>query len=104
MGCGLRREVESMLDLAADTCRDKPRLRLWSRPFHAFGTRFTYEIIRPIDRHVSDLLCVGIGHTKREALESLLSRWRIGIADLPCPAKNREELRMKMDLLRDGAN
>ena len=101
MGCGLRREVESMLDLAADACQAKPRLRLWSRPLHAFGTSFTYEIIRPIERYMTDILCVGIGCTKREALECLLSRWRSGEVDLPCPAQNSEELRIKVDLLRD---
>ena len=99
MGCGLRREVESMLDFAADACQDKLHLRLWSRPLHAFGTRFTYEIIRPVEQCMFDILCVGIGKTKREALESFLSRWRNGEVDLQCPAQSKEELRVKMDLL-----
>lgn len=102
MGCGLRREVEDMLSLAADAQRDKLHLRLWSRPLHAFGTRFTYEITRPAKSRMDGVLCVGIGRTKREALESLLSRWRSGEVDLPCPAQSREELRVKIDLLRDG--
>lgn len=104
MGCGLRREVESMLDLAADACRDKLQLRLWSRPFHGFGTGFTYEIIRAVNSYMSGVLCTGRGSTKREALESLLSRWRSGEAALPCPAKSKEELKIKMDLLKDGAH
>ena len=102
MGCGLRREIESMLDLVVDACRDKVQLRLWSRPFHSFGTSFTYEIIRPADSYISAVLCAGLGGTKREALESLLERWRSGKVDLPCPAQSREELKIKLDLLRDG--
>lgn len=104
MGCGLRREVESMLDFVAGTRHDKLQLRLYSRPFHAFGTGFRYEIIRPANSYMSVVLCTGRGSTKREALESLLSRWRGGESDLPCPAQSREELRVKMDLLRDGAH
>ena len=104
MGCGLRREIESMLSLAADARQDKLHLRLWSRPFHAFGTGFTYEIIRLINSYMSAVLCTGRGGTKREALESLLSRWRSGEAALPCPAQSKEELRIKMELLRDGAS
>lgn len=104
MGCGLRREIESMLGLAAGARQDKLQLRLWSRPFHAFGTGFRYEIIRPANSYMSVVLCTGRGGTKREALESLLSRWRSGEAELPCPARSREELRVKMDLMRDGAH
>ena len=104
MGCGLRREVESMLGLAASACPDKLQLRLWSRPFHAFGTGFRYEIIRRANSYMSIVLCTGRGSTKREALEHLLNRWRSGEAELPCPAQSREELRVKMDLLRDGAS
>lgn len=104
MGCGLRREVESMLSLVAGARQDKLQLRLWSRPFHSFSTRFTYEIIRPTNSYMSVVLCIGIGHTKREALESLLNRWRSGEVDLPYPAQSKEELKIKIDLLRDGAH
>ena len=47
---------------------------------------------------------VGEGMTKAQALEDLLKRWRMfsgqgGFA--VCPAQSREELKIKMDLLRE---
>jgi len=104
MGCGLRREVESMLDLVVGVRQDTLQLQLYSRPFHAFGSDFTYDITMPENSHMSAVLCTGHGSSKREALENLLSRWRSGEADLPCPAQSREELKIKIDLLRDGTD
>lgn len=99
MGCGLRREIEDMLSLA----RRNGDVRLVLR--HRAPSLFIYALERVTS---AGPVIVGSrsGKTKREALESLLAHWRrertLGVlSGIECPAQSREELRIKMDLLRD---
>lgn len=101
MGCGLRREVEDMLSLA----RRSGDVKLVMR---RYPSQFIYALERMSS--VGPLIVgSGIGKTKREALENLLACWRrectLGIWNgIECPAQSSEELKIKMDLLRDGAH
>lgn len=102
MGCGLRREIEDMLALA----RRSRDVNLVLR--HRSLSHFIYAVERMTSAGPV-IVGSGSGKTKREALESLLAYWRrertLGIlSGIECPAQSREELRIKMDLLRDGTS
>ena len=96
MGCGLRREIESMLTLAGRSSDVKLVL----------GRRGPSHIIYALEHMTSAgpvVVGTGGGKSKREALENLLAHWRaLGTWNgIVCPAQSSEELRVKMDLLRD---
>ena len=100
MGCGLRREVEDMLSLAGRSS-DVNLVLCHRAPSH-----FIYALERVTSAGLV-IVGSGVGKTKREALESLLACWRrectLGTWNgIECPAQSHEELRVKMDLLRDG--
>jgi hypothetical protein len=93
MGCGLRKEVEGMLKFIPGNWKlecSKRRLDL-----------FEYRVINYASTNYWRYLVIGEGCTKAYALEDLLYRWRSGGAfmDFPVPAMNREELKVKLELL-----
>lgn len=100
MGCGLRREIEDMLSLAGRSGDVRLVLRVRAHSL------FIYALER-VSSAGPVIVGSGTGKTKREALESLLAYWRrectLGTTwnGIECPAQSREELRVKMDLLRD---
>lgn len=102
MGCGLRREIEDMLSLAGRSGDVRLVLRVRTHSL------FIYALER-VSSAGPVIVGSGTGRTKREALESLLAYWRrectLGTWNgIECPAKSREELRVKMDLLKDGTS
>lgn len=93
MGCGLRRETEDMLKLMPIDCK---------LVMHKSSKGFKYFVEKT--REWDYPIAVGSGMTKAQALGDLLKCWRMfsgqgGFA--ACPAQSREELRIKIDLLRD---
>lgn len=91
MGCGLRKEIESMLKLMPIDCK---------LVMHKTSKGFRYVVEKT--RELAYPVAVGAGMTKAQALEDLLKRWRMfsgqdGFA--VCPAQSQEELKVKMDLL-----
>lgn len=96
MGCGLRREVEDMLALARRSSDVKLVLR------HRSLSHFIYAL-ELMTSAGPVVVGTGGGKTKREALENLLAHWRTFRIwnGIECPAQSSEELRVKMDLLRE---
>ena len=94
MGCGLRKEIESMLSLV----RGKWKLRLDRHPPIVFS-RYKYKyVIKPVDKPFYAPAVAGYGGSKKTALTNLLENWRRdGIHAQPdCPAGSAEELRLKL--------
>lgn len=90
MGCALRKEIEGMMKILN---RGPWRLRL-----NKSGSKFRYLLID--DFQFARVITVdGVGASKKEALENLLETWRTGKTELECPARSREELKLKLTLL-----
>ena len=94
MRCSLRREVEMMMKLLG---RGPWRLVLNKI---SIG-KFRYHLIDD-SQFARCIVVSGEGASKKEALENLLKTWRSGQTELECPAKCREELMLKIDLLGDA--
>ena len=94
MGCGLRKEIEDMLSLV----RGKWKLRSDRRPA-VVSPRHKYRyVIESADHPSGDPAVAGYGGSKEAALADLLENWRRGgiHVQLECPARSREELRLKL--------
>ena len=96
MGCGLRKEIEDMLQLIPE----KNWALCLSKREAIFRRRFLYRITKPND-FLGWLRCPvwGEGATKAAALRNLLANWRAGkICDsFPrAPAMSSGELQLKL--------
>ena len=99
MGCGLRKEIESMLSLV----RGKWKLRLDKHPTIILS-RYKYKyVIESVDKPFGNVAVFGHGWSKSEALANLLENWRRGgiRARLECPAGSVEELSIKLAIQGD---
>lgn len=91
MGCRLRKEVENMMKLL-----DRGPWRLVLDKVSV--DKFRYHLI-DYSQFARNIVVDGEGASKKEALENLLETWRSGQSKLLCPARSREELKIKFDLL-----
>lgn len=99
MKLGLRKEIETMLSLVPGEWK----LEL-HKPIRMMEDPYVYKINGHLPNNLFEHgLVSGSGNTKREALQDLLENWRSGrtasISMPAAPCMNREELRIKLDLL-----
>lgn len=88
--CGLHREIEGMMKILGRGP--------WRLVFDKSGSKFRYRLI-DYSQFATTIVVDGIGASKKEALKNLLETWRTGKTELECPAKSREELKLKLTLL-----
>ena len=91
MGYGLRREIEMLMKILG---RDPWYLALSK----ITDSKFRYRLV-DCSQFARSIVVDGEGPSKKAALENLLETWRSGKSVIECPARSREELELKLELL-----